>query len=83
MCVCVCIIPAGGAIAPTQADATWREVLCLRKMTSAVWGMTQHMDPGGCFFRSLPRTTSPSSLFPSSDRAQGRWLQIKFCVLAL
>ena len=49
----------GGAIASPQADATWRGVLCLRKMASAVWGMTQHRDPGGCSFSSCPRATNP------------------------
>ena len=32
----------------SQADATWRGVLCHRKMASAVWGMNQHRDSGGC-----------------------------------
>ena len=70
-------IPAGGAIASPQA---WRAVLCLRKMASAVWGMTQHRDPGGCSFSSLPRATNPwlsscisSPLCPPSAAAQGKW----------
>ena len=84
------VIPVGGAIASPQADVIWRRVLCLRKMASPVWGMTQHRDPGSCSFSSLPRATNPrlfssvsSSLCPSSAGAQGKGLQMKFCALAL
>ena len=55
------VVPAGGAIASPQADATWRGVLCLRKMASVAWCMTQHKDPGSCSFSSLPRATNAES----------------------
>ena len=76
----------GGTIAFPQADATWRGVLSLRKMAFAVWGMTQHRDPGGCSFSSLLRSTSSrlsssiySTLCPGS---LGNWLQTKFCTFS-
>ena len=50
----------GEAIASTQADATQTGVLCLRKMASAVLGMTQHRDPGSCSFSFLPDTPQVS-----------------------
>ena len=79
------VIPAGRAIASPLADAMWTGVPCLRKMASAVWGMTQHIDPGSCSFSSLPRATScrlssciSSPLCSPSARAQGKWLQMSF-----
>ena len=84
------LIPVGGAIAFPQADTTWSGVVCLRKIASAVWGMTQHRDPGGYSFSSLPRATSlrlSSSIFSpiwtSSAGTQGKCLQMEFCVLPL
>ena len=81
------IISVGGAIASPQADVFWRRVLCLRKMASTEWGMTQHRDPGICSFSSVPWAISPrlswciaSPLCPLSARAQGRWLQTKLHV---
>ena len=75
MCVCVCVKSCFliysatlcvliGLIASPQTDAIWRGVLCLRKMASAVWGMSQHRDPGRLYFRlfkfsSLSRSTNP------------------------
>ena len=60
-------------------------MLCLRKMASAVWGITQHRNSGGCSFSSLPRATKPrlssnssSPLCPPTDKAQGKWLQTNF-----
>ena len=80
----------GGAIASPQADATWRAVLGPRKMSSAVWGMTQHREHFGYPFSFLPRATNLQLSFhgsiplcPSSAIAQGKWLQMLFCVLAL
>ena len=82
------VIPVGRAIAFPQADVTWRGVLCLRKMVSAVWGMTQHRDAGGCSFSSLPRATNPSlsssmssPLCPPSAAPQSIWLQVKYFFL--
>ena len=87
---CSGVIPVGRAVAFSQADDIWRGALCLRKMDSAEWGMTQHRDPGGYSFRSLPGDTRPrlsshisSLLCPPSAGAQGKWLQTKFCTLAL
>ena len=51
------VIPEGRAIASPQADAIQRGVLCLEKMASAVWGLTQHMDPGA-LPSVVPRTTN-------------------------
>ena len=51
----------GEAIASPQADAIWREVLYLRKMAFAKWGMTQHRDPDCCSFNSLPEIPTPYS----------------------
>ena len=52
--------------------------------------VTQHRDSGGCPFSSLPRATNPSfsSCYfiphhPPSAEAQGKWLQMRFFVLAL
>ena len=80
----------GRGIASSQADATWRGVLCLKKMAPRVWGMTQRRDPGGCSFSSFPRATNPrfspsisSPLCPPSAGAQGQWQQASFCALAL
>ena len=53
--------PQGGAVAVPQADASQTGVLCLRKMASAAWGMTQHKDPGGCSFSSLSRAPTLDS----------------------
>ena len=55
------IIHVGIAIASSQSDAIQRGLLCLRKMASIVWGMTQHMDPDCCSPSSLPRATNPDS----------------------
>ena len=55
------VIPAGGAIASPQADVTGRGLFCQSKMTPAVWGVTQHRDPGSCSFNSLPKATIPDS----------------------
>ena len=63
------VMPAGGDIASPQGDATWRGLLCLRKMASAVWGMTQHRDPGSCSFSSLPEPPTPDSLQASLDHS--------------
>ena len=70
-------------IAFPQADATLRRVFFLRNMASAVWGMTQHRDPGSCSFSSLPRATNPrlsssvsSPLCPTFAGTQGKWLQM-------
>ena len=59
-------------------------------MASAVWEMTQHRDPGGCSLSFLLRATNTtlsssfsSALCPPSAGAQGNWLQMKFCTLAL
>ena len=56
-------------------------------MALAVLGMTHHRDPGSCSFSSFPRSTNPrisshtnSPLCPPSSRAQGKWLQMVFCV---
>ena len=72
----------GGAIAFPQADVTWRGVLCLSKRVSAVWGMSQHSDPGSSSLSSLPKATNcrlsssvSSPLCPPSAGAQGKWLQ--------
>ena len=51
----------GGTIASPQADATWRGVLCLREMALAVWGMTLHKDPAGCFSVLSPEPPTPDS----------------------
>ena len=84
------VIPVGVAIASPQADAIQRGVLCLRNIVSAVWGITHHRDPGSCSFICLPIATNPrlssrvsNSFFPISARTQGKWLQMKFCALAL
>ena len=53
------VILVGRAIACPQANVTWRGFLCLRKMTSALWVMTQHRDLGSCSLSSLPRATKP------------------------
>ena len=87
---CSRAILVGRLIASTQADTLWRRVLCLVKMAPAVWGMTQHRDPGGISFSSLPRDTDtrfPSSIssphcLPSA-RDQDEWLQMKFYAFAL
>ena len=84
------LIPVDEAIASPQADATWRGVLCLRKMVPAVWGMTQHRNPSSCSLSSVHKATIPrlsssisSPLCPSFPRAQGKWLQMKLCALVL
>ena len=84
------VIPVDRAIASSQADATWTGVFFRRRMAPAVWGMTQHRGLGSYSFSSLPRVTNPrlSSSVCSlhchpSARAQGKWLQTKFCGLAL
>ena len=84
------VITSVEVIASLQADATYRGFLCLRKIAPEIWGMTQDRDPGGCSFRSLPRATKPrlsssvsNPLYPPSVRAQGKWLQRKFCALAV
>ena len=60
-------------------------MLCLKKMASAIWEMTQHRDPGGSSFSSLPRPTIPrlsphvcSPLCLPSAGAQSKWLQMNF-----
>ena len=73
------VIPVSEAVASLQHDAIQRGVICLRKMVSAVWGMTQPWNPGSCSFSSLPRTTNPRfsssisrPLSPTSAGAQGK-----------
>ena len=53
----------GGTIASPQADATWRGVFSLRKMASAVWGMTQHW-----ILVALPSFLSPEPPTPDSPQ---------------
>ena len=60
-----------------------------KKMASALWGMTQHRNPGCWFFSSLPRATSPrlsscisGPLCHPTARIQGQWLQVEFRALA-
>ena len=76
-------ISPGGAISSPQEDAPWRELLCLRRMAVAVWGMTQHRHPGGWPFSFLPRVSNPrlsshscSPHCPPSARTQVKWLQM-------
>ena len=83
-------IAAGGAIASSQADVTWRGILCWREMPSAVWGMTQHRDPGSSSLCFLTRATNPrlsshnsSSLCLPSAGSQSVGLQTENFVLAL
>ena len=52
--------------------------------------VSQHRDPGGCPFGSLPTATNPilsshhsSQLCPPFTRALGEWLQTRSCALAL
>ena len=86
---CDRVIPVGGATASPQADATWRELLCLRMTSLAVWVMTQYR-----ILTAIPSVLSPQPPTPDSPlmslvhfalsaRAQGKWLQMKFCVLSL
>lgn len=53
------VIPVGRTIASPQAEATWRGVLCLRMIASALWAMTQHRDPGHSFFILSPERLAP------------------------
>ena len=86
-------IPVGRVIASPQADATWRGLLCLSKVVSAIWGMIQYQDPGGCSLSSHTKATAPVSLqeslvYPTHptlhpSRAQGKWLQMKFYAFSL
>ena len=59
-----------GAVASFWADATCRRVFCLRKMASAVWGMTQHRDlaavPSVLFPEPPTRDSPQASLFHSA-----------------
>ena len=51
----VCL--GSGVVVSPQAVATQRGVVCLSKMAPAVWGVTQHQDPGSCSVSSLPKAT--------------------------
>lgn len=80
--------PEDGATAFPQGDAICRKVHNPKKMVSAVWERDSAWGP--CPFSSLLRATKPilsagdsCLLCPPSAGAQGKWLQMRFCVLAL
>ena len=54
-----------GAIVSRQAAASCRGVVCLSRISAAVWGMTQHQDPSGYSLSSLPKASVSSPLCPS------------------
>ena len=62
------VIHASRVIASPQVVAIHRGVFCLRKMASAVWGMTQHRDPGG-YSVSSSSVVSPEPPTPDSSQA--------------
>ena len=83
------VIPVGIGIVFSQADATGRGVLCLRKVSCAVWGITQLR-----VLAAVPLVLSSEPSTPASPQAslvysalpagaEGKWLQRKFCVLSL
>ena len=54
------VIPVGRALASPQAHATWRGLLCLNKMATAIWG---GLSTGSLV--SVPSVLSPEP--PTSD----------------
>ena len=54
-----------GAIVSRQAAASCRGVVCLSRISAAVWGLTQHQDPSGYSLSSLPKASVSSPLCPS------------------
>ena len=53
----------GVLIASPQADATWRGVVCLRKMASVAWGLSTGI------LVAVPSVLSPEPQAPDSSHA--------------
>ena len=66
-------------IASPQADVAQMGVLCLRKMASAVWGMTQHRDPGGYSSALSPEPPTPDSPHTSLVHSAHPLLEPRIC----
>ena len=78
----------GGANVFPQAEAVRGECFTEERFCLQFRRVTEHMGSGGCVLSSLFRATNPnlsshdsSSLFLPFTRAQGEWLQRRFCAL--